>query len=179
MELNVTPLLGRRKNIRQCAKHVNYLMLDWWVVALYYLLHGSRFPSDWTEEKASASLLDAWLMEWDHNCGAAVEEKQQHSTSDCQAGLASAVWEISCVKPCVWGLVWNLRGKEVNQLNLAGVLESSTELDSPSGEKKVKWGENMETTVFYFYLVCFSGSSLVLATPQSSADPKVVHNLLN
>ena len=179
MELNVTPLLGRRKNIRQCAKHVNYLMLDWWVVALYYLLHGSRFPYDCAEEKASASLLDAWLMEWDHNCGAAVEEKQQHSTSDCQAGLASAVWEISCVKPCVWGLVWNLRGKEVNQLNLAGVLESSTELDSPSGEKKVKWGENMETTVFYFYLVCFSGSSLVLATPQSSADPKVVHNLLN
>ena len=152
MELNDTPLLGRRKNIRQCAKHVNYLMLDWWVVAIYYLLHGSRFPSDWTEEKASASLLDAWLMEWDHNCGAAVEEKQQHSTSDCQAGLASAVWEISCVKPCVWwGLVWNLRGTEVNKFNLARVLVSSTELDSPSGEKKI-WRRPCSTFTWFAFL---------------------------
>ena len=139
MELNDTPLMGRRKNIHQCAKHVNYLMLDWWVVAIYYLLHGSRFPYDCAEEKASASLLDAWLMEWDHNWGAAVEEKQQHSTSDCQAGLASAVWEISCVKPCVWGLVGNLRGTEVNKFNLARVLVSSTELDSPRGKRR--WSE--------------------------------------
>ena len=151
MELNDTPLLGRRKNIRQCAKHVNYLMLDWWVVAFYYLLHGSRFPSDCAEEKASASLLDAWLMEWDHKCGAAVEEKQQHSTSDCQAGLASGVWEISCVKPCVWGLVWNLRGKEVNKLNLARVLVSSTELDSPSGKNKI-WRRPCSTFTWFAFL---------------------------
>ena len=151
-------------------------LLDAWLMGgCNSLLYGSPFPYDWTEEKASASLLDAWLMEWDHNCGAAVEEKQRHSTGDCQAGLASDVWEISCVKPCVW---------EISCVKPKRHRSKQTQLGSCLGiihwVRFPKWGkENMETTLFYFYLVCFSGSSLVLAIPQSSADPKVIHNLLN
>ena len=141
----------------------NSLFIIWKSISFWLCRRKSQRQSTWCLTDGVRPQL--WRSSWGK--AATLNKRLSGRSGFCRLGdiLRETLRLGSCVKPK------RHRSKQIQLGSRLGVIH---------GVRFPKWGkENMETTLFYFYLVCFSGSSLVLAIPQSSADPKVVHNLMN